>query len=187
MPVCDLADRAAGLTQTIGKSRNAFLGVFEMVQERHLANVPQQGMFCNSFLYPTGGLGGTGAARQCGDVLPNNIRTYREAAKMTQAALADAINTGRSTLVKLERGERPLTGEWLEKIGGAVGVPPYALIAPPGVVPTVPELEQMLAFAQQSLPAGLPYSEWPRAVASELHTRLRTLADDRANADDAHG
>ena len=114
-------------------------------------------------------------------VLPNNLATYRKAAKLTQEGLAEAIGTSRSMLVKLERGERPLTGEWLEKIGDAIDVAPHLLIAPPDAVPNEEQLEQLLASAQQSLPAGLPYSEWPRAVASELHIRLRTLAGDRTN------
>jgi len=114
-------------------------------------------------------------------VLPNNLASYRKAAKLTQEGLAEAIGTSRSMLVKLERGERPLTGEWLEKIGEAVDVAPHLLIAPADAVPNEEQLEQLLASAQQSLPAGLPYSEWPRAVASELHMRLRTLAGDRTS------
>jgi len=116
-------------------------------------------------------------------VLPNNIASYRKAANLTQVGLAEAIGTTRSMLVKLERGERPLTGEWLEKIGSAVAVSPHLLIAPPDALPNEEQLGQMLASAQQSLPAGLPYSEWPRAVASELHMRLRTLSGDRTSDD----
>jgi transcriptional regulator with XRE-family HTH domain len=116
-------------------------------------------------------------------VLPNNIAMYRKAAGLTQEALASAIGTSRSMLVKLERDERPLTGDWLEKIGDAVGIAPHLLIAPPGALPNEDELAEMIASAQQTLPAGLPYSEWPRAVASGLHMRLRTLVSDRASVD----
>lgn len=154
-----------------------------MIQERHGSYVPAPGTSSKPFLYPTGVLGDSGKRRHIADVLPNNIATYRKAASLTQDGLAKAIGTTRSTLVKLERGERPLTGEWLEKIGGAVNVAPHLLIAPPEALPNVDQLIEMLASAQQSLPAGLPYSEWPRAVASELHMRLRTLAGDHANAD----
>lgn len=113
-------------------------------------------------------------------MLPNNIARYRKEAGLTQEGLAEAIGTTRSQLVKLERGERPINGDWLEKIGAACGVAPHLLIAPPEAVPNAAELEQMLADVQRALPAGLPYSEWPRSVASELHMRLRRLAGDRA-------
>lgn len=130
-----------------------------------------------------GGLEPLRPLRHPDDVLPNNIAMYRKAAGLTQEALASAIGTSRSMLVKLERDERPLTGDWLEKIGDAVGIAPHLLIAPPGALPNEDELAEMIASAQQTLPAGLPYSEWPRAVASGLHMRLRTLVSDRASVD----
>lgn len=139
----------------------------------------------SSKVYPTGRLGYEAISGQSARVLPNNIASFRKAASLTQAGLAEAIGTTRSMLVKLERGERPLTGDWLEKIGQAVNVSPHLLIAPPEAIPNEETLEQMLASAQQSLPAGLPYSEWPRAVASELHMRLRMLVGDRANGGSA--
>jgi len=92
------------------------------------------------------------------------------------------VGTTRNMLVKLERGSRGLTSEWLEKIGAALRVPPYLLIAPEHILPTEEQLADMLTSAQSSLPAGLPYSEWPRAVAAGLHMRLRTLVGDRASA-----
>lgn len=113
-------------------------------------------------------------------MLPNKISIYRKRAKLTQEGLAQAIGTSRSQLVKLERGERPLTSDWLEKIGEACQVSPHLLIAPDGAVPSVDELAQLLQAAQDALPVGVPYSEWPRSVASELHMRLRRLAGDRA-------
>jgi transcriptional regulator with XRE-family HTH domain len=115
-------------------------------------------------------------------VLRNYISQYRESAGLTQDQLAEAIGTTRSFLGKMERGQRSLTSDWLEKIGQALLCAPYLLIAPPNILPTEEELAEMLASAQQTLPAGLPYSEWPRAVAEGLHMRLRTLASDRANA-----
>lgn len=116
-----------------------------------------------------------------GHMLPNNIALYRKAAGMTQEQLASAIQTTRNQLVKLEKGTRPLSSDWLEKIGKAVGVAPYLLIAPPDILPDENELAQMLADAQATLPAGLPYSEWPREVAAGLHMRIRTLSSDRAS------
>lgn len=182
MTVCDLADRAAGLTEAIGKSRDTFIGSAEMVEKRHSHYVPHPGTLGKWKMCPTGGLGYKEMTGQTANVLPNNIASYRKAANYTQDGLARAIGTTRSMLVKLERGERPLTGDWLEKIGSAVNVSPHLLIAPEGALPNEEQLEQILVAAQQSLPAGLPFSEWPRAVASELHMRLRTLSGDHANS-----
>lgn len=181
MTVCDLADRAAGLTETISESRYTFVGSAEMVQKRHSHYVPHPGTSGKREMCPTGGLGYNKISGQTADVLPNNIASYRKSANYTQDGLAKAIGTTRSMLVKLERGERPLTGEWLERIGEAVNVAPHLLIAPPDIIPNEEQLERILIAAQQSLPVGLPFAEWPRAVASELHMRLRTLAGDRAS------
>jgi len=154
----------------------------EVIEQRHGRNVPRQGTFCKRFMCPTGALGLAGAQGHFARVLPNNVARYRKAAKMTQTGLATAIGVKRDYVAKLESGAKPLSPEWLEKIGSAVGVEPYLLIAPEHVLPTEEELAEMLAASQQTLPAGLPYSEWPRAVAGGLYTRLRTLAGDRAIA-----
>lgn len=120
--------------------------------------------------------------RHPGDVLPNRIKHYRGARGLSQEALAQAVGTTRNMLVKLERGDRKLDVDWLEKLGGALEVEPYLLIAPDDVLPSEDELQEMLDASQRTLPAGLPYSEWPRAVAQGLHTRIRTLAADRASS-----
>lgn len=185
MTVSDLADGAATAAEAIGKCRDPLVGRAEMIEQRHAFDVPPQGTLCNDKMYPTGVLGKSHTLEQTQGVLPNQIARYRKAAGMTQDGLARAIGTTRSTYTKLERGERSLTSEWLEKLGEALNVAPHLLIAPDGAMPSVEQLGQLLESAQQSLPAGLPYSEWPRAVAQELHMRLRTLADDRTNQDSA--
>ena len=116
-------------------------------------------------------------------MLRNNIAMLRKEKGLSQTALAEAIGTTLPMMGKLERGERPLNSDWLEKIGEALGVEPYRIIAPERLFPTEQQLVDMLQLAQQQLPAGLPYSEWPRSVAAGLRTRLLTLADDRASDD----
>lgn len=123
------------------------------------------------------------AFRQGGDMLPNNVATLRKAAGKSQTELATAIGTTLSTMGKLERGERPLHADWIEKIADALGVEPFLIIAPDRLLPTEEQLTDMLQLAQQRLPAGLPYSEWPRAVAAGLRMRLLTLAGDRSTGD----
>jgi transcriptional regulator with XRE-family HTH domain len=116
-------------------------------------------------------------------MLPNNIAALRKAKGMSQTELAEAIGTKLTHMGKLERGERPLSGDWIERIAVALDIEPFQIIAPARLFPTEEQLADMLRLAQQKLPAGLPYSEWPRSVASSLHTRLLMLASDRASGD----
>ena len=145
--------------------------------------MPHGGTVCKHQMCPTGPLGFYAARWHHNGMLPNNIAKLRKAQSMSQTALADAIGTTLNMLGKLERGHRDLNADWIERIAGALGVEPFRLIAPDRLFPTEDQLVDMLQLAQQRLPAGLPYSEWPRSVAAGLHTRLLTLADDRASAD----
>lgn len=187
LAVCDLADGVARFPEVVGELGNLLANGFQMIQELHCANVPHQGTIGKLKMCPTGVLGLYALRGHTAPMLANNIAVYRKRAGLSQEQLADAIGTTRNMLVKLEKGSRGLTSDWLEKIGERLEVPPYLLIAPEHLLPTEEQLAEMLSAAQQTLPAGLPYSEWPRAVAAGLHTRLRTLAGDRANAGDAGG
>lgn len=153
-----------------------------MIEQSHSDHVPYWGTHCNSGLCPTGVLGIAELERHEGGVLENQIKRYRTVRGMTQHALGDAIGSSRNMVAKLEAGSRDLTSEWLEKIGAALDIEPYLLIAPMNILPSEDELAQMLDHAQRSLPTGLPYSEWPKAIAQGLHMRLRMLAGDRANS-----
>lgn len=147
--------------------------------------MPAAGTFYKPEMHPTGVLGFCAQPGQQHGMLPNNVATLRKAKRLSQTTLAHAIGTTLSQMGKLERGERPLTADWIEKIAEVLEVEPFRIIAPARLFPTEEQLADMLLFSQQRLPAGLPYSEWPRAVAAELRTRLLTLADDRASADSA--
>jgi transcriptional regulator with XRE-family HTH domain len=113
----------------------------------------------------------------------NAISRYRKAARLTQAELAVACGTTRNMVHKLESGDRRLNNDWMEKIGGALHIAPWMLIAPEDVLPNADELETLIESARLTLPQGLPWPEWQRALAAELSIRLRTLAADRAHAD----
>lgn len=53
----------------------------------------------------------------------NRIAEWRaKRGKMTQGELARRVGTGRSQIVKLERGERRLTTDWLKKLAVALNV-----------------------------------------------------------------
>src|SRR5262245_56748691 len=50
----------------------------------------------------------------------NRIRELREARGMTGEQLARAIGTTSATIYKLERGDRRLTADWMEKIAAVL-------------------------------------------------------------------
>lgn len=145
-------------------------------------DMPQWGTFYKREMCPTGPLARYALRRQVREVVPNNLKALRLRAGLSQAELGSAINSTGSYYGKVERGDKTLTLEFIEKLAVKLGVEPYAIIAPDRLFPTEEQLADMLQLAQQQLPVDLPYSEWPRVVASGLHTRLLTLADDRANA-----
>lgn len=58
----------------------------------------------------------------------NRLKILRERANLTQADLAARLNTGRSTIVKLERGERPLNDRWLSRLANHLGVSPVEIL-----------------------------------------------------------
>lgn len=61
-------------------------------------------------------------------LMTNNLRLLRLKAKLSQDALAKRMGTTRSQFVKLERGERRLTDQWITRAAQALGVQPSALI-----------------------------------------------------------
>lgn len=54
--------------------------------------------------------------------MKNAIRKFREKAGLTRPELAEKIGTSVSQLVKLERGERRITIDWMERIAPALGI-----------------------------------------------------------------
>lgn len=145
--------------------------------------MPVPGTLRNNKMCPQWVLAIRRPSAQAEPMLPNNITSLRKARDLSQTELAKRVGTTLSQMGKLERSERPLSTDWIERIATALSVEPYVLIAPAHLIPTEAQLTDMLQLAQQRLPAGLPYSEWPRAVAADLHMRLLTLVNDRTNAE----
>jgi transcriptional regulator with XRE-family HTH domain len=110
----------------------------------------------------------------------NRIKTFRKAAGLTQAELAERCGTSRNMLLKIEGGSKRLNTDWLERIAHALDVAPWILISPENILPTEDEMVTLLADAQAVLPQGLPLPEWQRFLAAELCIRLQALVADRA-------
>lgn len=78
---------------------------------------------------------------------PNRIAEIRDERGMTQEKLAEAANTGRSMIVKLERGERKLSVDWIVRLAKALRVSPKELLPPeeenPVPIATTPSIRQL--------------------------------------------
>lgn len=59
----------------------------------------------------------------------NRINKFRKKQGLTMKALADQIGTTASQINKLEKGERRLTADWMQKLAGALGCSPLELFA----------------------------------------------------------
>jgi transcriptional regulator with XRE-family HTH domain len=60
--------------------------------------------------------------------MPNKIRQLRDEKGFTLEQVAEAVDTSVQQLSRLERGERRLTVEWMDRIASALGVAPAALL-----------------------------------------------------------
>jgi transcriptional regulator with XRE-family HTH domain len=59
-----------------------------------------------------------------------NLRRYRQARDLSQEAFADQVGVHRTYMGGLERGERNLTLQSLERIAAVIGVDPIDLLQP---------------------------------------------------------
>lgn len=69
--------------------------------------------------------------------MENRIKEWRIRRGLSAQALAERLDppSGRSTIVKLERGERKLTPEWMHKLGSALDIAPVELLPPQALAP----------------------------------------------------
>lgn len=106
----------------------------------------------------------------------------------TQLAFGEAVGVSQPAVNRWLKGSIP-EHENLSELAKLAGVTVETFTTVParlwsGTVgsplPSVGELTQMLDGIIKDLSPALPYGDWPRVVAQELHTRLATLASDRA-------
>lgn len=62
----------------------------------------------------------------CG--MANRLSHLRKKAGFTQESLAKALNTGRSTITKLERSEIPMTDRWLDRLSNVLKCAPADIL-----------------------------------------------------------
>lgn len=63
------------------------------------------------------------------DHLPNRIRYFRQRRRLTLQDLAEMIGTSRVQLCRLELGQRPMTVDWLDRVGRALDIPVADLLS----------------------------------------------------------
>lgn len=91
-------------------------------------NMPSLGTLSKIEICPNCHLGfGAQRGHKCG-MATNNIAQIRRSAGLTQTQLAQAIGTTLNNLGKLERGDRRLNQDWINKIASACGVGPDAVL-----------------------------------------------------------
>jgi len=66
--------------------------------------------------------------------MKNRIRELRDAKGLTAEQLAELAGTKKTQLGKLERGERRLSDHWATRLAPHLGVQPYELLMPAGMV-----------------------------------------------------
>ena len=60
--------------------------------------------------------------------MPWSLKDARKRAGLSQDALGQAARSGRSTIVKLERGDLPFTEDWAKRLAPALGIKPHQLL-----------------------------------------------------------
>ena len=70
--------------------------------------------------------------------MANNLKKLRERAGLSQPALAELMGTTKNQLIKLEKGDRRLTLDWIGRAADALGISAADIVAgAPNVVPLV--------------------------------------------------
>lgn len=91
--------------------------------------MPYRGTYGKTFLCPTGVLASRALSGHVG-AMRNNVASLRKAhvPPLSQTALAEKIGTTLNMLGKIERGDRDLTGGWIEKIAKVLNVSPGDIV-----------------------------------------------------------
>lgn len=107
-----------------------------------------------------------------------NIKRFRKKLKWRQGDLAEALDVAQATITRWETGEREPSFDDLEKLAKALEVSVSDLFREGAgdPLPSEHELEQMIQSAMSELPVGVAFADYPHAVASSLHDRLRQFA-----------
>lgn len=149
-----------------------------------ITDMPQWGTFSKASKCPNRQLTPRALFGHKVGMIRTGIRRLREARDLSQEDLADALGTSRDYMGKLERGDKRLNLEWIERIAEVLAVEPYELLiadAPPEADPPWSPPEEML---EEFLSAAVPFlleAPDPKAkvptAALGLASAIRVFAD----------
>lgn len=110
---------------------------------------------------------------------PNRLKELREAAGLTQQQLAELVGTAGQQIGKLEKGERKLTLEWMERIGRALNRKPIELL-PQGMAldlkePDAARYEARSDPGYEQRVLGTLYPGHPNAMLYEVRSSVLDL------------
>jgi len=113
--------------------------------------------------------------------MKNYIREWRSLRKLSLEEVGEKIGADKTQVSRLERGERRLTQEWLEKLAKALTTTPAELLQPPRH--TIPmtrlplnERDTTLSTIEQAARDLAPLIE-PRITADELAWKLQRFLE----------
>ena len=95
-------------------------------------NVPKLGTIRKPILYPSQVLDANLRRGQAACMVMS-LKDARKRAKLSQEKLGLAVNSGRSTIVKLEQGDLPLTEAWAKRLAPVLGIKPHMLYEGPQI------------------------------------------------------
>jgi transcriptional regulator with XRE-family HTH domain len=80
----------------------------------------------------------------------NHLRAWREFRRLSQAALAEKVDTADNVISLLESGERQLSDKWLRRLAAALGTTPgYLLDYDPNEIDT-----ELIRAAEEAAKGG---------------------------------
>lgn len=115
----------------------------------------------------------------------NGIARLRKLKGLSQDDLAEAIGTTRNALGKLERGDRRLNMDWIEKIAEKMGVEPYEVLITddsPAMIsrdwpPSGPVLTSTFALLLDSVGIDPEQDERAQKLARQFPNALKHVSD----------
>lgn len=118
-----------------GERLGANLSSIEVVAEWGFAHGPEctyVGYDCKQFLYPRQVLV-LEPCQEHREEVRISLKDARKKAKLSQERLGELADSGRSTIVKLEKGELPLSEAWAKRLAPHLHVRPEQLFEPPQI------------------------------------------------------
>lgn len=119
------------------------------------------------------------------DMTGNGIARLRKLKGLSQDELAEGIGTTRNNLGKLERGDRRLNMDWIEKIADRLGVEPYEVLITEGSPvlvsrewpPSGPVLTSTFALLLDSVGIDPEEDERAQKLARQFPNALKHVSD----------